>query len=90
VSTLAANLGANLSIDRVGTWKRRAIAILLMAGIASFFWVGSRYHSLLKKCRAGAGIKAAGTLSFNKVCAVDRTVPLGTRVPSGRSKCLEN
>jgi len=48
----------------VGTWKRRAIAILLMAGIASFFWVDSRYPSLLKKYHAGAQIKVGGTLSF--------------------------
>jgi hypothetical protein len=80
VSTLAANLGADLSIDRVGTWKRRAIAILLMLGIASFFWVDSRYPSLLKKYHAGAGIKVAGTLSFDKVYAVDRSMPLATRV----------
>ena len=80
MSTLAANLGAELSIDRVGTWKRRAIAILLMAGIASFFWVDSRYPSLLKKYHAGAGIKVAGTLSFDKVYAVDRTMPLSVRV----------
>jgi uncharacterized membrane protein YraQ (UPF0718 family) len=80
VSTLTANLGAELSIARVGTWKRRLIAIALMAGIASFFWVGSRYPSLLKKYHAGAQIKVAGTLSFDKVYAVDRAMPLGRRV----------
>jgi len=84
MSTLAANLrtelGVELPIERVGTWKRRAIAILLMAGIASFFWVDSRYPSLLKKYHAGAQIKVAGTLSFDKVYAVDRTMPLATRV----------
>jgi uncharacterized membrane protein YraQ (UPF0718 family) len=80
VSTLTANLGAELSIERVGTWKRRAIAILLMAGIASFFWVDSRYPSLLKKYHAGTQIKVAGTLSFDRIYAVDRTMPLGTRV----------
>jgi len=80
VSTLAANLGTELPIERVGTWKRRAIAILLMAGIASLFWVDSRYPSLLKKYHAGTQIKVAGTLSFDKVYAVDRTMPLATRV----------
>jgi len=80
VSTIAANLGTDLSIERVGTWKRKAIAIFLMAGIASFFWVDSRYPSLLKKYHAGAGIKVAGTLSFDKVYAVDRSMPLATRV----------
>jgi uncharacterized membrane protein YraQ (UPF0718 family) len=80
VSTLSANLGAELSIERVGTWKRRALAILLMAGIASFFWMDSRYPSLLKKYHAGTQIKVAGTLSFDKIYAVDRTMPLATRV----------
>jgi uncharacterized membrane protein YraQ (UPF0718 family) len=80
VSTLAANVGAELSIERVGTWKRRVIAIALMVGIASFFWIDSRYPSLMKKYHAGAGIKVAGTLSFDKVYAVDRAMPLATRV----------
>ena len=80
MSTLAANLGAAVPVERVGIWKRRAIAILLMAGIASFFWVDSRYPSLLKKYHAGAQIKVAGTLSFEKVYAVDRAMPLATRV----------
>ena len=80
VSTLAANVGAELSIERVGTWKRRLIAIALMVGIASFFWIDSRYPSLMKKYHAGAGIKVAGTLSFDKVYAVDRAMPLATRV----------
>src|SRR5580765_3733881 len=75
-----ANRGAELPMERVGTWKRRAIAILLMVGIASFFWVDSRYPSLLKKYRAGTGIKVAGTLSFDKVYAVDHAMPLATRV----------
>ena len=51
-----------------------------MIGIASFFWIDSRYPSLLKKYHAGTGIKVAGTLSFDKVYAVDRTMPLGARV----------
>jgi len=80
VSTFAANLGAELPIERAGTWKRRAIAILLMAGLASFFWVDSRYPSLLKKYRAGASIRVAGTLSFDKVYAVERTMPLAGRI----------
>jgi uncharacterized membrane protein YraQ (UPF0718 family) len=80
VSTLTARLGAELSIERVGTWKRRAIAIALMLGIAGFFWVDSRYPSLLKKYRSGTQIKVAGTLSFDKVYVVDRTMPLTTRV----------
>ena len=74
------NRGAELPMERVGTWKRRAIAVLLMMGIASFFWVDSRYPSLLKKYRAGTGIKVAGTLSFDKVYAVDHAMPLATRV----------
>lgn len=80
MSTLAANLGTELSIEQVGTWKRRVIAIALMAGMASFFWVDSRYPSLLKKYHAGTQIKVAGSLSFDKVYAVDRTMPLATRV----------
>src|SRR5439155_25860641 len=80
MSTLAADLGAAVPVERVGTWKRRAIAILLMAGIASFFWVDSRYPSLLKKYHAGAQIKVAGMLNFDKVYGVDPRMPLVPRV----------
>jgi hypothetical protein len=60
MSTLAANLGAAVPVERVGTWKRRAIAILLMAGIASFFWVDSRYPVAIEKISRGRADQSRG------------------------------
>ena len=62
------------------SWRRRTLAILLMAIIASIFWVDSRYPALVKRYHAGAQVKAAGALTFGVVYQVDRSMPLATRV----------
>jgi hypothetical protein len=62
------------------TWRSRSLAILLMVVIAGIFWIDSRYPALMKRYNAGAQISAKGTLTFGTVYAVDRSMPLGTRV----------
>jgi uncharacterized membrane protein YraQ (UPF0718 family) len=60
--------------------KRRTLAVILMAVIAMVFWVDSRYPALMKRYHAGTQVKAAGSLTFGTVYAVDRSMPLSTRV----------
>ena len=67
-------------VGAVSSWRRRALAILLMAGIAGVFWIDSRYPALMKRYHAGTQLKASGTLTFGTVYPVYRTMPLGTRV----------
>ena len=69
-----------LSAPSAVSWRSRALAILLMAVIASIFWVDSRYPALMKRYHAGTQVKAAGTLTFGVVYAVDRSMPLPARV----------
>jgi len=61
-------------------WRKRTLTILLMAVIASIFWVDSRYPALLKRYHAGAQIKATGALTFGTVYSVNPSMPYGTRV----------
>ncbi len=61
-------------------WRSRTLAVLLMALFAGIFWGDSRYPALMKRYHAGTQVKAAGELTFGMVYAVDRTMPLGTRV----------
>jgi uncharacterized membrane protein YraQ (UPF0718 family) len=60
--------------------KSRILAIILMIGIAAFFWVDSRYPALYKKYHQGAAVKVTGAITFGTVYAVDRSMPLGQRV----------
>jgi uncharacterized membrane protein YraQ (UPF0718 family) len=56
------------------------LAAILCAAIAAYFWVDSRYPSLLKKLHTGKGIKAAGPLSFDALLPVTSHMPFWTRV----------
>lgn len=60
--------------------KSRFIAITLMIGIATFFWVDSRYPALYKKYHQGAAVKVTGAITFGTAYAVDRSMPLRQRV----------
>jgi len=73
-------LDINTTLISAKTWRSRALAILLMAGIAGVFWVDSRYPALLKRYRAGTHVTAAGALTFGSVYKVERTMPLRLRV----------
>src|ERR1700751_3371783 len=56
------------------------VAVLLALGIASYFWVDSRYPSLLKKLHSGTSIKTSGVLSFDAKMPVASDMPLATRI----------
>jgi uncharacterized membrane protein YraQ (UPF0718 family) len=73
------NLNQNLAAS-AATWRRRALAIVLMIAIAGIFWVDSRYPALLKRYHARTQVKASGALTFGQVYAVDRSMPLSARV----------
>lgn len=57
-----------------------SIALLLAIGIASFFWIDSRYPALLKKLHSGTAIKTSGALSFDAKLPVTPQMPLATRI----------
>ena len=57
-----------------------SIALLLTLGIASFFWIDSRYPNLLKKLHSGPAIKASGVLSFDAKMPVSAQMPLAARI----------
>ena len=65
---------------RVGAWRSRTLAVLLMVVIGLVFWVDSRYPALMKRYHAGTQVKAAGALTFGAVYRLDRTMPLRVRV----------
>ena len=80
MSVQTASLDMQPSIAASHTWRSRTLAIILMVAIAGVFWVDSRYPALLKRYHAGTQVKAAGAITFGTVYAVDRTMPLTTRV----------
>jgi uncharacterized membrane protein YraQ (UPF0718 family) len=57
-----------------------AVAALLALGIASYFWIDSRYPALFKKLHSGTAIKASGVLSFDAKLPVTPQMPLTMRV----------
>ena len=61
-------------------WRSRTLAVVLMALIAGIFWGDSRYPALMKRYHAGTQVRAVGELTFGTVYAVDRSMPLRTRV----------
>ena len=73
-------IGLQPSIAGSVTWRSRTIAIFLMVLIAGVFWIDSRYPALMKRYTAGATISAKGSLTFGQVYAVERSMPLATRV----------
>jgi len=73
-------LTMDLPVAQSGTWRSRSLIVVLMAVIATVFWVDSRYPALMKRYRAGTQLKATGTLTFGTVYAVDRSMPYLNRV----------
>jgi uncharacterized membrane protein YraQ (UPF0718 family) len=80
VSTQASTMNIGLAAANAGTWRSKTLAIFLMMVIGGIFWVDSRYPALMKRYNAGQKISAKGALTFGTVYAVDRTMPLTTRV----------
>src|SRR6201997_2801242 len=56
------------------------VAVLLALGIGSYFWIDSRYPSLMKKLHSGTSIKTSGVLSFDAKMPVSSDMPLATRI----------
>jgi uncharacterized membrane protein YraQ (UPF0718 family) len=57
-----------------------SVAAALGLGIALYFWIDSRYPSLLKKLHSGRGISVKGALSFDALMPVTPAMSLMTRV----------
>lgn len=57
-----------------------AIAALLALGIASYFWIDSRYPALLKKLHTGTAIKTSGVLSFDAKLPLTPAMPVAARI----------
>jgi uncharacterized membrane protein YraQ (UPF0718 family) len=74
----AMNLSMGMAATR--TWRSQVLSIVLMVAIGGIFWVDSRYPALMKRFHSGTQVKATGALTFGTVYAVDRSMPLGTRV----------
>jgi uncharacterized membrane protein YraQ (UPF0718 family) len=79
-STVAGTSLAVPSSDRTGFRAQVSIALVLALGIASYFWIDSRYPSLLKKLHSGTAIKTSGVLSFDAKMPVTAQMPLATRI----------
>jgi uncharacterized membrane protein YraQ (UPF0718 family) len=55
-------------------------AVVLVLGIGFYFWVDSRYPSLVKKLHSGTSIKVSGAISFDALLPVDPKAPVLTRI----------
>jgi uncharacterized membrane protein YraQ (UPF0718 family) len=75
-----AALNAEISAARATNWRSTVIAVVLALSIAGYFWVDSRYPSLLKKYHSGTHVKVIGAISFDTAYTVDRAMPLAQRV----------
>ena len=82
MSTVASSqvLAPSEASAKKSTVVQTTIAALLCVGIALYFWVDSRYPSLLKKMHSGKGIHISGALSFDALMAVKPDMPLATRI----------
>ena len=80
-SSTVAGTSLDVSVSsRNGVRVSIAIAVLLAVGIAFYFWIDSRYPSLMKKLHSGASIKTSGVLSFDAKMPVSSDMPLATRI----------
>lgn len=79
-STVAGTSLAVPSVERTNFRIQISIALILALGIASLFWIDSRYPALLKKLHSGTAIKTSGVLSFDAKLPVTPQMPLGTRI----------
>jgi uncharacterized membrane protein YraQ (UPF0718 family) len=78
--TQTAALNSEIPAARATSWRSTVVAVVLALSIAGYFWVDSRYPSLLKKYHAGTHVKVIGAISFDAVYSVDRSMPLAQRV----------
>jgi hypothetical protein len=55
-------------------------AVVLVLSLGFYFWVDSRYPSLVKKLHSGTAIKVRGSISFDELLPVDPKAPVLTRI----------
>jgi uncharacterized membrane protein YraQ (UPF0718 family) len=55
-------------------------AVMLLLGLALYFWADSRYPSLVKKLHSGTAISVKGAISFDALFPVDPKSPVFTRI----------
>ena len=80
MSATSIPLGLEASKEKSAVWRRRVVAVILLLAIGGYFWVDSRYPSLLKKYHAGSHVKVSGAITFDTLYQVDRSMPLTERV----------
>ena len=59
--------------------KHLVLGLLLLAVIASIFWLDSRYPALLKKLHTATSVKVKGPLTFDTVLPENPQAPLASR-----------
>ncbi len=79
-STVAGTSLAVPTSQRSALRLQISIALLLAVGIASFFWIDSRYPALVKKLHSGTAIRTSGVLSFDAKMPVNPQMPLAARI----------
>src|SRR5947209_15617544 len=60
--------------------RNLVVATVLLTIITGIFWIDSRYPALYKKLHQGAAVQVKGSITFDKVLLVDKSMPLRTRV----------
>jgi uncharacterized membrane protein YraQ (UPF0718 family) len=80
-----ASSAATLATDTSGYLRGKLLvqsllASLLSVGIAAFFWIDSRYPSLLKKLHSGRSVHLNGALSFDALMPVTPGMSMLTRI----------
>ena len=79
-SAASAFAPADIPRTRIATGVQIVTVVALALAMALYFWIDSRYPSLLKKLHAGHSVKVAGTLSFDAILPVKPDMPLATRI----------
>ncbi len=84
---MSSSVSAAPALSFPDTPQKRAVpllqivtAVVLALAMGSYFWVDSRYPSLLKKLHAGKSVKVSAAISFDAVLPVTPDMPLPVRI----------
>ena len=89
MATSAASVARVSAVSsRRTVWVQTSVALLLSLGIASFFWIDSRYPSLLKKMHTGRAVHLSGALSFDALLPLTPGMSLFTRIEHTSVNCM--
>ncbi len=80
---MSTTVGASLVLpasSRSSLRIQTAVAVVLTLGIGLYFWVDSRYPSLLKKLHSGMSIQLKGALSFDALLPVTPQMHAAARI----------